>query len=92
MANSAYFASRAEHYRRRAAAEPIESIAEGQFLLANMFLQMSDDFRCLERTGSSPRLPRRWSGLAVWRHLARIIGLPRRPLEARGEPTARVRG
>jgi hypothetical protein len=78
MPNSAYFARRAEHYRQRAAGETIESIAEGQFLLANMFLQMSDDCRRMERTGSSPPLPRRRSALAVWTHVTRIIVLPRR--------------
>jgi hypothetical protein len=46
--NSAYFAYRAARYRRLAAVAPTEKIAEGQLALANMFLQMCIDLRCIE--------------------------------------------
>ena len=46
--NFAYFAYRAAHYRRLAAGAPSEKIAAGQLALANMFLQMCIDLRCIE--------------------------------------------
>ena len=50
MLYSAYFAERAEHYRKLARRTPNGHQAEHQLSLANLFLEMSCDMRLRELT------------------------------------------